>query len=163
SACRDEDTAARDAHAVLARTLSQMAAHMAPSIALDPVALAPLPPGEGTAAVRWAELVNAFLPHLQFRLELRPPFSPPPPSPPPPSPPPALLEGAPPPPAPPPPPPETQSAGARPAPPRADPRPRPPSWRLSPWAVSTYVLGGTLDDGTPITPKYIGQRRLVEI
>ena len=45
----------------------------------------------------------------------------------------------------------------------ADERERPPSWRLSPWAVVTYVLGGTLPDGTVITPKYVGQRRLVEI
>lgn len=46
---------------------------------------------------------------------------------------------------------------------RADDRPRPPNWRLSPWAVVSYVLGGTLADGTVITPKYVGQRRLVEI
>jgi MoxR-like ATPase len=45
----------------------------------------------------------------------------------------------------------------------ADDRPRPPSWRLSPWAVATYLLGGRLADGTGITPKYIGQRRLVEV
>jgi MoxR-like ATPase len=45
----------------------------------------------------------------------------------------------------------------------ADDRPRPPSWRLSPWAVATYLLGGRLPDGTEITPKYIGQRRLVEV
>ncbi|CAI7977200.1 putative AAA(+) MoxR family ATPase YehL [Frankia sp. Hr75.2] len=44
-----------------------------------------------------------------------------------------------------------------------DRRRRPPSWRLSPWAVVTYVLGGTLEDGTVITPKYIGSRRLVEV
>jgi MoxR-like ATPase len=44
-----------------------------------------------------------------------------------------------------------------------DDRPRPPSWRLSPWAVTTYILGGRLADGTEITPKYIGQRRLIEI
>ncbi|WP_322749980.1 MULTISPECIES: AAA family ATPase [unclassified Frankia] len=44
-----------------------------------------------------------------------------------------------------------------------DNRPRPPSWKLSPWAVVTYVLGGTLGDGTVITPKYIGARRLVEV
>jgi MoxR-like ATPase len=44
-----------------------------------------------------------------------------------------------------------------------DDRPRPPQWRLSPWAVSTYLLGGELDDGTVITPKYHGSRRLVEI
>ena len=29
----------------------------------------------------------------------------------------------------------------------ADTRPRPPNWRLSPWAVCTYLLGGTLDGG----------------
>ncbi len=45
----------------------------------------------------------------------------------------------------------------------ADDRPRPPSWRLSPWAVSLYVLGGELPDGTAIEPKYFGSRRLVEI
>jgi MoxR-like ATPase len=44
-----------------------------------------------------------------------------------------------------------------------DDRPRPPSWRLSPWAVVTYLLGGTLDDGTVITPKYVGPRRLMEV
>ena len=44
-----------------------------------------------------------------------------------------------------------------------DDRERPPSWKLSPWAVVTYVLGGTLADGTVISPKYVGQRRLVEI
>jgi MoxR-like ATPase len=45
----------------------------------------------------------------------------------------------------------------------ADDRPRPPQWRLSPWAVAAYLLGGELDDGTVITPKYLGSRRLVEI
>jgi MoxR-like ATPase len=45
---------------------------------------------------------------------------------------------------------------------RADDRPRPPRWRLSPWAVLTYVLGGELDDGTTITPKYVGRRRVIE-
>jgi MoxR-like ATPase len=45
----------------------------------------------------------------------------------------------------------------------ADDRPRPPRWRLSPWAVATYLLGGELDDGTVVTPKYLGSRRLVEI
>ena len=45
----------------------------------------------------------------------------------------------------------------------ADDRPRPPSWRLSPWAVALYVLGGELPDGTRIEPKYVGSRRLVEI
>ena len=46
---------------------------------------------------------------------------------------------------------------------RHDGRARPPSWKLSPWAVATYLLGGTLPDGTAISPKYIGQRRLIEI
>lgn len=45
----------------------------------------------------------------------------------------------------------------------ADDRPRPPSWRLSPWAVVTYLVGGTLPDGTEISAKYVGSRRLMEI
>ncbi len=45
----------------------------------------------------------------------------------------------------------------------ADDRPRPPRWNMSPQAVVTYVLGGTLPDGTVITPKYVGSRRLVEV
>jgi MoxR-like ATPase len=44
-----------------------------------------------------------------------------------------------------------------------DDRARPPSWRLSPWAVVQYLLGGVLDDGTVITPKYVGSRRLIEV
>jgi len=44
-----------------------------------------------------------------------------------------------------------------------DDRPRPPNWKLSPWAVVSYLMGGTLDDGAVITPKYVGQRRLVEV
>jgi predicted NACHT family NTPase len=46
---------------------------------------------------------------------------------------------------------------------QADQRPKPPNWKLSPWAVSTYLLGGTLDNGVRITPKYIGDKRLMEI
>ena len=42
-----------------------------------------------------------------------------------------------------------------------DERPRPPNWNMSPWAVATYLLGGTLADGFSVTAKYIGQRRLV--
>ncbi len=45
----------------------------------------------------------------------------------------------------------------------ADDRPRPPQWRLSPWAVVTYLIGGTLPDGTAISAKYIGSRRLMEV
>jgi MoxR-like ATPase len=44
-----------------------------------------------------------------------------------------------------------------------DDRPRPPSWRLSPQAVVTYLLGGTLPDDTVISPKYVGPRRLLEV
>ncbi|PRY15818.1 ATP-binding protein [Kineococcus rhizosphaerae] len=46
---------------------------------------------------------------------------------------------------------------------RADDRQRPPNWKLSPWAVVTYLLGGELPDGTVVTPKYVGPRRLVEV
>ena len=45
----------------------------------------------------------------------------------------------------------------------ADDRPRPPQWRLSPWAVVTYLVGGRLPDGTVISGKYVGSRRLVEV
>jgi MoxR-like ATPase len=58
-----------------------------------------------------------------------------------------------------------------------DDRPRPPGWLLSPWAVVRYVLGGRVggsdggrvggsDGGTgaiDISPKYVGQQRLIEI
>ncbi|AFZ67723.1 ATP-binding protein [Deinococcus peraridilitoris] len=44
-----------------------------------------------------------------------------------------------------------------------DDRQRPPNWQLSPWAVVTYLMGATLEDGTDITPKYVGERRLIEI
>jgi MoxR-like ATPase len=46
---------------------------------------------------------------------------------------------------------------------KIDTRQRPPQWKLSPWAVSLYLLGGTLDNGMAIAPKYIGQRRLMEV
>ena len=46
---------------------------------------------------------------------------------------------------------------------RTDTRSRPPNWKLSPWAVSAYILGGQLENGYTLTPKYIGNRRLVEI
>jgi MoxR-like ATPase len=46
---------------------------------------------------------------------------------------------------------------------RADDRQRPPNWRLSPWAVRTYLLGGKLSNGFQISPKYIGNARLMEI
>ena len=44
-----------------------------------------------------------------------------------------------------------------------DDRPRPPNWRLSPWAVATYILGGTLPNKVTVSPKYIGNRHLIEI
>jgi MoxR-like ATPase len=46
---------------------------------------------------------------------------------------------------------------------KVDDRPRPPRWKLSPWAVLTYLLGGKLDSGFEVTPKYIGNRRTMEI
>ena len=44
-----------------------------------------------------------------------------------------------------------------------DTKPRPANWLLSPWAVATYLLGGTLNNGFKIEPKYIGNGRLIEI
>lgn len=46
---------------------------------------------------------------------------------------------------------------------KADKNNRPTNWQLSPSAVVTYLLGGKLDDGTHIEPKYFGNRRLIEI
>lgn len=46
---------------------------------------------------------------------------------------------------------------------RLDTKQRPPSWNLSPWAVSKYILGGKLENNFEITPKYIGKERIVEI
>ncbi|QHS61682.1 ATP-binding protein [Chitinophaga agri] len=40
---------------------------------------------------------------------------------------------------------------------------RPYNWVLSPQSVVTYLLGGTLKNGFEIQPKYIGNRRLIEI
>ena len=57
---------------------------------------------------------------------------------------------------------EDQFAGELAALAEVDDKPRPPNWKLSPWAVATFVLGGKAG-GTEITPKYIGKRRLVEI
>lgn len=44
-----------------------------------------------------------------------------------------------------------------------DDRQRPPNWQLSPWAVKTYLLGGTLSNGFQVSAKYIGNHRLIEI
>ena len=46
---------------------------------------------------------------------------------------------------------------------KGDERPRPPNWRLSPWAVRLYLLGGKLPNGFAVSPKYIGNERLIEI
>src|SRR5205814_8252182 len=45
---------------------------------------------------------------------------------------------------------------------KSDDRPRPPNWKMSPWAVVMYLLGGKAGK-LEITPKYIGNRRLMEI
>jgi len=44
-----------------------------------------------------------------------------------------------------------------------DDRQRPPNWKLSPWAVKTYLLGGKLNNGFEVSAKYIGNARLIEI
>jgi MoxR-like ATPase len=41
--------------------------------------------------------------------------------------------------------------------------PRPPNWVLSPAAVRTYLLGGTLANGFEVTAKYIGDSRVIEV
>jgi MoxR-like ATPase len=44
-----------------------------------------------------------------------------------------------------------------------DTRTRPENWALSPWAVVKYLMGGKLDNGFELSPKYIGNPRLMEI
>jgi len=46
---------------------------------------------------------------------------------------------------------------------KADDRQVPANWAMSPWAVVTYIMGGTLADETEIEPKYFGNRRLIEV
>src|SRR5215207_3362685 len=46
---------------------------------------------------------------------------------------------------------------------QVDEQPRPPHWRLSPWAVVRYLMGGPLSEGMMIRPKYVGSRRLIEV
>lgn len=46
---------------------------------------------------------------------------------------------------------------------KADDRERPENWKLSPWAVAEYLLGGKLKNGFQVSAKYIGNRRLIEI
>jgi len=45
---------------------------------------------------------------------------------------------------------------------RGDDAQKPQGWKMSPKAVLTYLLGGTTGDGTTISPKYVGSRRLME-
>ena len=45
---------------------------------------------------------------------------------------------------------------------QTDTRQRPTNWAMSPWAVATYLLGGKLENGFAVTPKYIGSRRIIE-
>jgi MoxR-like ATPase len=44
-----------------------------------------------------------------------------------------------------------------------DARQRPLNWKLSPWAVKTYLMGGTLSNGFEVLPKYVGNGRLMEM
>lgn len=46
---------------------------------------------------------------------------------------------------------------------KVDQHPKPANWKLSPWAVVTYLMGGTLEDGTEISTKYFGSRRIIEV
>src|SRR5215210_6960396 len=40
---------------------------------------------------------------------------------------------------------------------------RPHNWKMTPQAVVTYLIGGRLNNGFEVSPKYIGSRRLMEI
>lgn len=40
---------------------------------------------------------------------------------------------------------------------------RPTNWKLTPQSVVTYLIGGKLKNGFEVSPKYIGNRRLMEI
>jgi MoxR-like ATPase len=40
---------------------------------------------------------------------------------------------------------------------------RPANWKLTPQSVVTYLTGGKLKNGFEVTPKYIGNKRLMEI
>jgi MoxR-like ATPase len=46
---------------------------------------------------------------------------------------------------------------------KQDSGPRPPSWAMSARSVLTYLMGGKLKNGMVISPKYIGNSRLIEI
>lgn len=46
---------------------------------------------------------------------------------------------------------------------KQDKHPIPENWQMSPHAVVTYLMGGQLGNGFVVSPKYIGNRRLMEI
>jgi MoxR-like ATPase len=46
---------------------------------------------------------------------------------------------------------------------KVDDKHRPENWEMSPWAVVQYLLGGKLENGYEIEPKYFGNRRLMEV
>ncbi len=46
---------------------------------------------------------------------------------------------------------------------KVDKHQRPPNWKLSPWAVVQYLVGGKLENGFEVSAKYIGNRRLMEV
>jgi MoxR-like ATPase len=46
---------------------------------------------------------------------------------------------------------------------KADDRQRPPNWKLSPWAVKTYLMGGKLPNGFDVSSKDVGNGRLMEM
>jgi MoxR-like ATPase len=45
---------------------------------------------------------------------------------------------------------------------RADPGQKPQGWVMSPRAAVTYLMGGKAADGTAISAKYVGDKRLIE-
>ena len=46
---------------------------------------------------------------------------------------------------------------------KQDENKRPKNWKLSPQTVVIYLMGGKLKNGFEVTPKYIGNKRLMEI
>ncbi len=46
---------------------------------------------------------------------------------------------------------------------KSDTGSRPEGWEMTPQSVVTYLMGGTLENGFVVSPKYIGNRRLMEI
>src|SRR5476651_708759 len=46
---------------------------------------------------------------------------------------------------------------------KQDTNKKPYNWLLSPQAVVTYLIGGNLKNGFEVSPKYIGNKRLMEI